>query len=70
MVNFLFQTFKYYVVSEYSRLDHSELVLGPFENLTNLVLDPLLPLGPVGLGQLFGIRRFGIAFLARGANFD
>ncbi len=24
-----------------SRLEHSELVLGPFENLTNLVLDPL-----------------------------
>jgi hypothetical protein len=22
-------------------LDHSEMVLGPFENLTNLVLDPL-----------------------------
>jgi hypothetical protein len=30
------------VVSEKSRLDHSEMILRPFENLTNLVLDPLL----------------------------
>ncbi len=29
-------------MSEQSRLDHSGMVLGPFENLTNLVLDPLL----------------------------
>ena len=31
----------YHVISELSRLEHSELVLGPFENLTNLGQDPL-----------------------------
>ncbi len=34
----------YYVISQLSRLEHSELVLGPFENLTNLGPDPLLSL--------------------------
>jgi hypothetical protein len=32
----------YHVVSYLSRLEHSKLVLGPFENLTNSVPDPLM----------------------------
>jgi hypothetical protein len=44
MVNFFSKLSGYHAVSEYSRLDHSEMVLGPFENLTNLVLDPLIQL--------------------------
>ncbi len=40
MVHF-FKLSGYHVVSEQSKLDHSEMVLGPFEILTNLVLDPL-----------------------------
>jgi len=30
------------VISQLSRLEHSEWVLGPFENMTNLGPDPLL----------------------------
>jgi hypothetical protein len=41
MVIFFFKLSGYHVVSEKSRLDHSEMVLGPFEILTNLVLDTL-----------------------------
>ncbi len=40
---FFFKLSGYHVVSDKSRVDHSEMVFGPFENLTNLVLDPLLP---------------------------
>ena len=45
MVNFFLKLSGYHVESQLSRLKHSEMVLGPFENLANSEPDPLISCG-------------------------